>query len=653
MPEGPSPEGSRHDGQSADADDLAEIVRRAPIGLLSFDTAGMVLMINPSARALLYPLLPDTPLENVFTGLAAICPDLMEKVAGFTAPSGTILDQRQLRAVAGAHAVTLSLSVSRLRPGLHLAVVRDLTRLNDMIAFAFASADVLIDLDPDGTIRWAGGAVSTVFDMPSRDAVGRQLCSLIAPRDREALARALAVIASRGRLAPLLLGVANAAESRHVLSGMLVDGPAPRYLLTLAPPPDGKVSSLPWVRGGRDFQIEAANWLKAGQAGVMGLLDVKGLDATHRGALTHMIGRLAAETGGDHVVLGEISDGRFGILGPGPIDMAQLSRSLSGLVGSSLGGTAAEVRQTTIDLNAGLLSISQSVQALRLALSRFGSGGIDGVEALGGAKGLSGIIEQVSTRKRALAARITGSRFTLAYQPVVSLRDRQIHHYEALLRLPPDASDAMGTQDFVTMVEALGLSPDLDLAVLRRAVRAIRRTGASIAVNVSGRSIVSPTFVQKLLAELVGLPPRRLLVEITETVEIEDMAAAAMQVDRLRAALVAVCLDDFGAGSASFRYVRDLRVDYLKIDGAFVRSASEGQQGRSFVRAMQDMAASSKAETIAEMVETEEDVSLMLELGVQYGQGFLFGRPGPIPGGDAPDGVAAGSARLGVEQPGR
>ena len=113
------------------------------------------------------------------------------------------------------------------------------------------------------------------------------------------------------------------------------------------------------------------------------------------------------------------------------------------------------------------------------------------------------------------------------------------------------------------MAEAVGLSEELDLAVLQRAIAAMRQTGASVAVNVSGRSIVAPRFIERLLGLIVGLPPWRLLIEITETAEIEDLAAASLQVGRLRAARIGVCLDDFGAGSASFRYVRDLKVDYL------------------------------------------------------------------------------------------
>jgi EAL domain-containing protein (putative c-di-GMP-specific phosphodiesterase class I) len=186
-------------------------------------------------------------------------------------------------------------------------------------------------------------------------------------------------------------------------------------------------------------------------------------------------------------------------------------------------------------------------------------------------------------------------------------------------------------QEFVTLVEAVGLARELDLAVLREGVRMLRRSEASIAVNVSGLSIVDPLFVGRFLDEAARAPPGRLLIEVTETAEIDSLPAAAVQIERIRAAGVPVCLDDFGAGGASFRYIRDLRVDFVKIDGSYVRPSGRSDQGRSFVRAMCDLARSAKATTVAEMIETEAEAALMRDLGVVLGQGWLFGKPGEIP----------------------
>ena len=158
-------------------------------------------------------------------------------------------------------------------------------------------------------------------------------------------------------------------------------------------------------------------------------------------------------------------------------------------------------------------------------------------------------------------------------------------------------------------------------------------TGAAIAVNVSGISIGDAGFVTDLLNGLAGVPAGRLLIELTETAEIQDLPAAAAQIARLRAAHLSVCLDDFGAGNASFSYIRDLPVDYVKIDGSHVRAASRSEQGRSVVRAMCELARTRGATTIAEMIETEADAGLMRQLNVNYGQGWLFGKPGPLPQG--------------------
>jgi EAL domain-containing protein (putative c-di-GMP-specific phosphodiesterase class I) len=242
------------------------------------------------------------------------------------------------------------------------------------------------------------------------------------------------------------------------------------------------------------------------------------------------------------------------------------------------------------------------------------------------------VIEQANTHQRALAEMIERGRFAVVYQPVVRLVDRRVHHYEALLRpLPDPGNPAANPQEFVTLVEAVGLSVELDLAVLRRALGALRQGRERIAVNVSGLSIADPRFEARVLRKLAGIGSGRLLIELTETAEIEDLATVAARVARIRAAGVPICLDDFGAGNASFRYLRDLRVDFVKIDGAYVRAAAGSDQGRAFVRSMRDLAVASGAQTIAELIETEADAALMQDLGVDFGQGWLFGRPGELP----------------------
>ncbi len=160
-------------------------------------------------------------------------------------------------------------------------------------------------------------------------------------------------------------------------------------------------------------------------------------------------------------------------------------------------------------------------------------------------------------------------------------------------------------------------------------------SGARIACNLSGLSLQSAPFREQLCALLEACPDlaRRLLVEITETAEIEDEDEATRTVDALRALGLPVCIDDFGAGAAAFRYLRIFRVDFVKVDGIYVTNAVESGRDRGFIAAMVDLATTVGAQVVAERIETEAQAALMQDLGVAFGQGYLFGRPGALPGG--------------------
>jgi EAL domain-containing protein (putative c-di-GMP-specific phosphodiesterase class I) len=210
------------------------------------------------------------------------------------------------------------------------------------------------------------------------------------------------------------------------------------------------------------------------------------------------------------------------------------------------------------------------------------------------------------------------------------------HHWEALLRPEPDeAAPVSGVQEFITFAETAGLSEELDWAVLAAVCAAARTVrGSRIAANLSGLTLQSPDFREKLLALLDAEPllSHRLLVEITETAEIENEAEAVRTVEALRERGLPLCIDDFGAGAAAFRYLRAFRVDYVKIDGLYVTAAGRSAQDRGIVAGMVELARTVGARVVAERIETEAEARLMQELGVDYGQGWLFGRPGPLPG---------------------
>ncbi|MNS76297.1 Cyclic di-GMP phosphodiesterase YfgF [compost metagenome] len=139
---------------------------------------------------------------------------------------------------------------------------------------------------------------------------------------------------------------------------------------------------------------------------------------------------------------------------------------------------------------------------------------------------------------------------------------------------------------------------------------------------------------------------RRLIVEVTETAALADIAAANRRLSALRDAGIKVCIDDFGAGSAAFDYLRGLSVDAVKIDGAFVRDIDRDARTRTLIGHLVELCGSLGMTTIAEMIETEDAARAVQDLGVNYGQGWLFGRAEAEPVTTGP--VAARARRQGV-----
>jgi EAL domain-containing protein (putative c-di-GMP-specific phosphodiesterase class I) len=224
-----------------------------------------------------------------------------------------------------------------------------------------------------------------------------------------------------------------------------------------------------------------------------------------------------------------------------------------------------------------------------------------------------------------LHAAIRDRDFALAYQPVVALADGALHHHEVLVRFGSEGSPF----PLIRMAEELDLIAPLDLAVLEEALRVLDGSpGLVLAVNVSGRSLMSEAYVVQALALLTAHPQARgrLMFELTESAAVEDLALADRRLQALRAAGCEVCLDDFGAGAASLAYLQQLTLDVVKIDGRYIRDLQHGGREATFVRHLVNMCGELGVRTLAEMVETPDAEDAVRRAGVDYAQGWLYGR---------------------------
>ncbi len=239
--------------------------------------------------------------------------------------------------------------------------------------------------------------------------------------------------------------------------------------------------------------------------------------------------------------------------------------------------------------------------------------------------------------RRALA----GELFVLHFQPIVALADGRVSHYEALLRLAdePDGS-LVAPGQFLPAAERYGLIREIDRMVLTRVAALLggadpgeprRAPAASIAMNVSALSVSDGdtlTHLRRLLAG-EGIDPSRLVIEITETAAISDMARARAFCAGVRALGCAIALDDFGAGFGSFQYLKHLPFDYLKIDGDFIHALPRSHTDQLVVKALVGVVQGLGRETIAEFVGDAQTLGMLREFGVDYAQGFVVGRPRP------------------------
>jgi EAL domain-containing protein (putative c-di-GMP-specific phosphodiesterase class I) len=209
--------------------------------------------------------------------------------------------------------------------------------------------------------------------------------------------------------------------------------------------------------------------------------------------------------------------------------------------------------------------------------------------------------------------------------------------YEILLRLWDPAGKLVSPAQFIPAAERFGLMSAIDRWVIQTAFRDFidifgQSTNACIAINLSGNSLTDDSLVDFVHQQFSdsGMPPERVCFEITETAVIAELHHAQRFIADVRSLGCQLALDDFGTGLSSLAYLKTLRVDYLKIDGNFVRNIVEDHVDRGMVIAINEMGHVMGVKTVGEYAHSAPVVEKLREIGVDYAQGFHFGVPGPL-----------------------
>ncbi|WP_300304257.1 EAL domain-containing protein [Ferrovibrio sp.] len=532
------------------------------------------------------------------------------------------------------------------------------------VAFAFSAADLMLEVAPDGHITFASGAARLIAGCDSSTLIGRNFAALIEESDRHFVLNLLAGLTVGARIEPVtvrLLTLEGKPGALCTLGGCCLPSQEGRYYLTLSnarlPQAETAIQNKRDYQTGllttEDFEARAGDRLKLARdlgaevkltlVEIVGLKDlVESLPPEDSQTLMGDVGALirAKSIGGD--TAGRIDPEKYGILHATPLDQDAVAEQVRGLIKQSNADAAAAadrlgIRGATLDLHAKGMSDEDAASAMAYAVDRFAGEGAASFTTLHSTEdSLKALLQKTVSRVRALRSAVSSRQFNLVFQPIVRLDTRTLHHYEALSRF----EDGGSPFETIRLAEGVHMIGEFDLAVVQRVVDMLaerRRQGETIdvAVNLSGHSLESSVFMAAL-REILAVDPslrRQLIFEITESTQITNMVHAANAVRQLREDGHFVCLDDFGAGAASFPYLQALEIDYVKIDGAYVKALqTQGQdRDRAILKGMVWLCKELGIGTVAEMVETEDQARLLLDFGIDYGQGYLFGRPEPDP----------------------
>lgn len=228
--------------------------------------------------------------------------------------------------------------------------------------------------------------------------------------------------------------------------------------------------------------------------------------------------------------------------------------------------------------------------------------------------------------------------FELYCQPIVSTsnNDSEPHHYEILIRMWNTEEKIFSPMSFLPAAERYNLMPEIDRWVITKVIEQIKQhpltQGTMIAINLSGTSLSDENFLNFVINKLqeTSVDAGQFCFEITETAAISNLSQVSSFISVLKKIGCQFSLDDFGSGLSSFTYLKNLKVDYLKIDGAFVKDMINDPIDRSMVEAINQIGHVMEIKTIAEFVENKATFDILRKIGIDYAQGYYFSEPFPF-----------------------
>lgn len=516
------------------------------------------------------------------------------------------------------------------------------------LAFSFAGGDVLIEINLQGVIQFAKGSTVHMTGLDEKNLVNVPLKDLLHPDSHSIVNLLLENSRFASKNGPYLVTLKKQSEEDMpklvYLTGLRMSEKAPiSCVLTYG---DGLMHTTGFedtaakkaIATPAEFEVSlrkkipellAANKIKGVQ-----LVELDNVAQCQKeiGAsnMNNMLSNIS-QTLMDHSLLGDtavkIDNGKYLLLKDKDSNDAELDSALNSISKNYDVDKLVNVTSKAMAYESKGLNQRELTRAILYTVQKMETGGIASSE--GDLKDsfdsfMRDNIQKISHFKRM----ISNHEFNLNFQPIVDIKTEAISHHEVLVRFNTD----MSPYELITMGEDVGIAPDVDLAICKQTMKYIdfnmSRSLGKFAVNISGASIQSENFIDRLMDVLKDYKKasKFLMFEITESSEIQDLDQVNSVIQILRNSGYAVCLDDFGAGAASFQYLHKLMIDGIKIDGSYIKTILSTPREATMVRNITKMCHELGVYVVAEMIETREQARFLADIGIDKGQGWLYGK---------------------------
>lgn len=520
------------------------------------------------------------------------------------------------------------------------------------LGFSFASSDLLLEIADSGKIAYALGASQGILGVDEKTLEGLRWLDIVAAIDRPVLKTMMDKSKPGQRCGPILVALNGGfgKNTKAIITGIKMPGSS-QFFMTMS---FGNILMAKLAETIRKDQegklLDKESFSQAAMeafdvAKTLGTdIDITLLDlaitpdkkdaygAEGWDNLTESISALLRSKSVDGTAAAQIAEGRYSVVHDKSVDPETLKQQISQLSqDTDPTGLGLEISSKTVTSDISTLSERDTARALIYTINEFERKGADlTIENLN--SGFKAYLAANAQKIKDFQTVIKRLNFQLFFQPIVDASTLQISHYEMLSRF-----EEGDTMEWVVFGEDIGMASEFDIAVCERAINYVvhqaGNTQTKFSVNLSGQSIESSAFFDKLMKSLSAHANlnNRLMFEITESSNIKDLEKVGQFVAELRGKGYKVALDDFGAGSASFQYLQSLNVDYVKIDGKYIRKLLTSQRDASMVKNLALMCRDLGIKVIAEFVEEEAQLNLLRSMGIEYAQGYLLGKPGPKP----------------------